>query len=525
MAHSNVKISFDTAVFVLSLIFLVFMTMGSIFVTLAWSGGRPVFLSGYEIKVLIFTLKQATLSSMISCILAIPISRALFRKEFFLKEYIIRLLALPFILPVISAIFGLILVFGNNGLFNVWLTFLGLPKLPIYGLTGILIAHVFFNLPLAIRLLLLAWCEVPKEQFKLAASLGFKNIDFFWHIEWPMLKSVMPSALLLIFLICVTSFSIALALGGGPDSTTLEVAIYQALRFQLDFSKAASLALFQFVICSFVALLLLWLGRGISAFRAVNLNFESHHTPYFTKSVFDYFWICLSCCFLLIPLLLLFIHGTSGFFALQSAIYLAALNSLILSIASGFLGTFIAFYMSVSVWSSDSKAMRNHIEILSIFVLASSPIVMGTGIFLIVKPLVSFEFLTPLIVVCVNITMSLPFMLRALIPAVGKVEEDFGKLADSLNVKGYDRIRNIILPRVSPAVGFCLGIGAALSMGDLGVITLFSFGEFQTLPFAIYRLMVAYRIDQAFSASVLLIIICFFLFILFDLLGKYCATR
>ena len=201
------------------------------------------------------------------------------------------------------------------------------------------------------------------------------------------------------------------------------------------------------------------------------------------------------------------------------------LTSDLLSITSGFLGTFIAFYMSVSVWSSDSKAMRNHIEILSIFVLASSPIVMGTGIFLIVKPLVSFEFLTPLIVVCVNITMSLPFMLRALVPAVGKVEEDFGKLADSLNVKGYDRIRNIILPRVSPAVGFCLGIGAALSMGDLGVITLFSFGEFQTLPFAIYRLMVAYRIDQAFSASVLLIIICFFLFILFDLLGKYCATR
>ena len=180
-----------------------FMTIGSIIVTIIWSGGKLVILSGYELKVLIFTIKQAIISSIISCCLAIPISRALFRKKFFLKEFLIQLLGLPFILPVISAIFGLILVFGNNGIFNSFLDLLGLPKISIYGLTGILIAHVFFNLPLAIRLLLIAWSEVPNEQFKLATSLGFKNVDFFRHIELPMLRSALPGLLLLIFLICI----------------------------------------------------------------------------------------------------------------------------------------------------------------------------------------------------------------------------------------------------------------------------------------------------------------------------------
>ena len=174
------------------------MTIGSIAVTLVWSGERLVLLSSYELTVLIFTLKQAILSSTLSCCLAIPISRALFRRDFLLKEYLVSFLRIPFILPTIAAIFGLILVFGNNGLLNSLLVFLGLPKLTIYGLTGILIAHVFFNLPLAVRILLLAWNEIPNEQFKLAASLDFTRADFFRHIELPMLKSAFPRLFLLI---------------------------------------------------------------------------------------------------------------------------------------------------------------------------------------------------------------------------------------------------------------------------------------------------------------------------------------
>ena len=525
MAYSNVKISFHSIAFTLLVVFLVFMTLGAMIATLVWSGDRPSFFSQYEFTVMLFTLKQAILSSILSCCLAIPISRALFRQHFFLKEYIIRLLGLPFILPVISAIFGLILLFGNTGLLNSFFLMVGLPKLSIYGMSGILIAHVFFNLPLAIRLLLIAWKDIPNEQFKIGSALGFNNSAFFYHLELPMLRKVFPGLLLLIFLICITSFSIALTLGGGPDSTTIEVAIYQALRFQLDFTKAASLACSQFILCSLVAFFLLLLGKGSSSFQALDFNVKTYNSPYFTKKLLDYIWIFLVCSFLLSPLLLLIFQGMRGLISLHYDIYLAALNSFFLSITSAFLGVVMALIISTWVGVSKFKFSTQYIEILSIFILASSPIVMGTGIFLIVKPLISFEYLTPVLVVLVNATMSLPFMLRCLVPAVGAVEKDLGKLADSLSISGFNRLRNMIIPRVLPALGFCFGIGAALSMGDLGVITLFSFGEFQTLPLAIYRLMISYRFDQAFSASILLVIICFFLFQVFDSLGKHYALR
>ena len=42
-----------------------------------------------------------------------------------------------------------------------------------------------------------------------------------------------------IFVICLTSFAVALTLGGGPRATTIELAIYQAFRFEFDLARAA----------------------------------------------------------------------------------------------------------------------------------------------------------------------------------------------------------------------------------------------------------------------------------------------
>jgi thiamine transport system permease protein len=50
-----------------------------------------------------------------------------------------------------------------------------------------------------------------------------------------------------VFAICLTSFAVALTLGGGPRATTLELAIYQAVRFEFDLAHAAGLALVQTV--------------------------------------------------------------------------------------------------------------------------------------------------------------------------------------------------------------------------------------------------------------------------------------
>jgi thiamine transport system permease protein len=110
-------------------------------------------------------------------------------------------------------------------------------------------------MPLVTRLLLQAWMAIPAERFRVAESLGAAPWAYFRLIEGPMLRSTVPGAFLLVFLLCLTSFVVALAVGGGPRGTTIELAIYQAFRLDFDLGKAASLALVQFIICGAVSLL------------------------------------------------------------------------------------------------------------------------------------------------------------------------------------------------------------------------------------------------------------------------------
>ena len=115
-----------------------------------------------------------------------------------------------------------------------------------------------------------------------------------------------------------------------------------------------------------------------------------------------------------------------------------------------------------------------------------------------------------------NATLALPFVLRALIPAIQNAEADYGRLADILNLTGLARFRLLILPRIRRPLGFSAGLAAALSMGDLGVIALFADPNTATLPLQVYRLMGAYRMDEASGAAVLLLVLSFGLFWILD---------
>ena len=74
--------------------------------------------------------------------------------------------------------------------------------------------------------------------------------------------------------------------------------------------------------------------------------------------------------------------------------------------------------------------------------------------------------------------------------------------------------------RARGALGFACGLTAALSMGDLGVIALFSDHEHSTLPLQMYRLMGAYRMEAAAGAALLLLVLSFGIFWIFDRIGR-----
>ena len=100
-----------------------------------------------------FTIMQAACSAFLSVVIGWSLARCLARQEFRGKQFLILLLGAPFILPVLVAILGLLSVFGHKGLINLVLSTFGVDPLSIYGLQGILLAHTYFNVPLATRLI------------------------------------------------------------------------------------------------------------------------------------------------------------------------------------------------------------------------------------------------------------------------------------------------------------------------------------------------------------------------------------
>lgn len=487
---------------------LAFLTLGPVAVVLARAGGFAALGPG-DWQAVRFTLWQALLSATFSVVLAVPVAKALARRRFAGRALLVTLLGAPFILPVIVAVMGLIAVFGQAGLVNAGLTALGLPTIDIYGVHGVVLAHVFFNLPLAVRMLFSAWQAVPAEHFRLAASLGLGARAQWRVIDGPLIVRVLPGAFTVIFVICLTSFAVALTLGGGPRATTVELAIYQAMRFEFDLGRAAALAVLQLGLALLAGLVALRLS-GQSGFGAgrdrVVPRWDGQGA---LARVWDGGWILLAALFLLVPLLTAVLRGLPGLFLLGPDTLRAAGHSLMVALGS------TALCMA---WALPLASRRG--ELLALPAIAISPLVLGTGLFLIVRPFMNpFDMALP-VTGLVNALMALPFALRILRPEAEAVARDYGRLRATLRMTSLAWFRLVWLPRLRRPMGFAAGLTAALAMGDLGVIALFADPDRATLPLQVYRLMGSYQMEAAAGAALLLLMLSLSLFWLFDRGGR-----
>ncbi len=459
-----------------------------------------------------FTLTQAVISTVFSCALAIPVARALMRNSFPGRKALIVAMGAPFLLPVIVAVLGLLSIYGRSGILNQTLQVLGLPTVSIYGLQGVVLAHVFFNLPLATRMLLNGWQSIPAERFRLAETLGLPST--FRQIELPMLAAVLPGAVLSIFLVCLTSFVVALTLGGGPAATTLELAIYQALRFDFDPGHAAVLAGLQFVICglavTIAARFVLPDGLGAGLDRA----------PQGPKGgAVDAAILIFAASFLLLPLAAVVIDGAPALLRLGPAVWHAALRSVLMALASAALSTAAALSLTQA-----TAAGTRWVEAAAMLPMAASGLVLGTGLFLLTRGYLRPEDIALTVTILVNALMALPFLFRLLLPEARNLHRIYDQLAQTMGLEGIARLRWLTLPRLARPLGLGSGLAAALAMGDLGVVALFAGQNQATLPLMVQRLSGAYRMDEAAAAALLLVALSFSLFAFCDLGGRRAAA-
>jgi len=507
---------------------------------LVWEASLPdlseLWRNRYLRTVVTFTVWQAFVSVVLSLLVAIPVARILARQTAFPgRAVLLRLMELSLVLPSIVAVSGLVSIYGRQGWFtglaNDWVG----VSWNLYGINGIVLAHVFFNAPLAARILLQAIESAPDSQRRVAAQLGLGRWWYWRAVEWPAVKPILPGLAALVFTLCFTSFAIVMTLGGGPAATTIEVAIYQSLRFEFDSGQAALLAMVQLIMCGF----LWWLAarHGLTASLLPDRRVASHRNKAGSSiwaKLGDGAALSVFVLFLAMPLMAILVRGLPGMgtalfpqgsLSVDPALLDATLRSLAIALPAGLMSVSAALLILSSGSVASRPTVTRFTDIASYLPLMVPPLVLGTGLFLLFRPSLGNSSEGLILVTLINAMMALPFVLQMLRGPLASLDPASRQQADQLGVLGWYRWRWLHWPRMRRPLALAMAYGTGLSLGDFGVIALFGSPGQPTLPVLLYQQLGSYRMDAAAATGLWLVLLLLTLFSLFNRLGSPLLKR
>ncbi|MEH6650200.1 MAG: ABC transporter permease subunit [Motiliproteus sp.] len=484
---------------------------------------------GYFHQILQFSIFQALLSALLSVALAWPIARALYylprlrgRRAF------LNLCLLCFVMPTLIVITGLVALLGRSGQLSGITAVLFGDDWNIYGLSGILLAHLFLNMPFAVRVFYQQLQAIPDSSWKLAAQLKLSPQAQLRLIEWPGIRNAVLTLLGFIFVLCFNSFAIVLALGGGPRSTTLEVAIYQALKYDFNIPEALTLAWTQLLIVGGLWWLVSRLGNPVwLSIDTASRNFTPvpsnnakrlHRFSYYTG------WLLLS-----LPLLALLpglLNSNLQRFNLLDLLH-PTLISLGLALLAACCGMTLAYLILKPIrWALHQGNLRRGLllEWLASHQLVAPAMVISVGLFVLLLPRIDLDRWGMLWVAILNTAMVLPFAIHQLKPRLVQFDSQYQTLSRSLKLSGWQQWQ-IEWPFIQPVMLSTFALTLVLALGDVAIYSIFGTQQWQTLPWLIYSYAGSYRIAEACLASLLLLALCALILWLIEWLAQRLNNR
>lgn len=474
---------------------------------------------------------QASASTFFSALIGIPFGVLLARRDFPLKKFVKSLTLIPFVLPSILVVLAFIIVFGNNGWVNFFLTnYFSFPAHIqfLYGIGGVILAHVFYNFPIIGRFVSNALENADASMKEAAKTLGARRFNIFFQITVPQLAPAILAGSSIVFVYSFMSFAIVLALG-GIEFSTLEVEIYRQITRNLDLKTGALLALLQFFVLLIVSTAYLFFSKKIA--------FKEKHLLEKPKKLFaktfsglaETAFLLASALFLLVPILSLFVFSVSGRegFSLRAfeKIFLqknvgvfstAPLFSVFFSIA--FATASAAIATAVGLIASLKQARNYLVEIFLNASIAVTVISLGFGY------LLAFGSGSFLAIAFGHSVLAFPFAFRAIKSALEKIDQESIDAAKTLGAKDAEVFRFVQFPRIKSALLSGFAFCFAVSLGELGLVLILFDGFFPTMPVYIYRMIATFDIFAAAAMGVVLIFISFLSFYIIERFSKEAAV-
>ncbi|WDV54860.1 iron ABC transporter permease [Streptomyces coeruleorubidus] len=469
--------------------------------------------------VLWFTTWQATVSTALTLLIALPGAYVFARFDFPGKQVLRAVVTVPFVLPTVVVGTAFLALVGRGGLLDeLWGVRLDTT------VWAILLAHVFFNYAVVVRTVGGLWAQLDPRQEEAARMLGASPMRAWRQVTLPALAPAVAAAALMVFLFTFTSFGVVQILG-GPTFSTLEVEIYRQTSEIFDLSTAAVLTLIQFVAVGAILAVHAWtVRRRETALRLVDPSVTARR-PRGTGQ-----WALLGgvlgtvVVLLLLPLAVLVQRsldapGFGYYRALtrdDGGVFLVAPieaigNSLSYAVAATLIAVMIGGLASVALTRRDAGRFVRGFDALLMLPLGVSAVTVGFG-FLIALDEPPLDLRASWILVpLAQALVGVPFVVRTMLPVLRAVDVRLREAASVLGASPWRVWREVDLPMVRRALLIAAGFAFAVSLGEFGATVFIARPDNPTLPVAVARLLGRpgeLNYGQAMALSTILMVVC-----------------
>jgi len=504
--------------------------------------------SPYHARLLAFTTGQALLSALLTLLAGLPAAYVFARRSFPGKSLLRALTTIPFVLPTMVVAAAFTALAGPRGLLNSLL--MGAFRLespPIdlqHTLALVLIAHVFYNAGIIVRMVGGFWSNLDSRLVEAGRILGASRWRAFLEVTLPLLMPSILAASLLVFLFCFTSFGVILVLG-GPQMATLEVEIYYQAVSLFNLPVAAALSIVQMVFTFLVMTVYtrlqarsavpLGLRPAGDAAREGSAPAERQAGRTWGDRLLAGMAVGGLLAFLLAPLMALLARSFSGqqgstlrYYAglftnpMQSAFYVpparAIGNSLLVASATVALSLLVGL-VAAYLLAGKPGPLRALLDPLFMLPLGTSAVTLGLGYILALDHPPLDLRASPLLLPLAHTLVAFPFVVRSVLPALRGLNPRWREAASVLGASPARVVREIDLPIVGRALLVGATYAFTVSIGEFGATLLLARPDFPTMPVVIYRLLgsqSALSQGQGLAMSTLLMLVCGLAFLLLE---------
>jgi len=485
--------------------------------------------TSYYAGVLWFTIWQAALSTLLTVIVALPGAYVFARYDFKGKALLQNLATIPFVLPTVVTAAAFHALLGPRGLANTILMHLFQLESPVIHLDQtiwfFLLAHVFYNYTVILRIVGGFWSRLPKNLTESAIMLGASDTKAFVTITLPLLKPALLAASLLVFVFCFTSFGVVLILG-GPRYATVEVEIYRQALHLFNLPMASALALVQIAFTFGLIAVYTRLEKKVAVSLTVpgsqsnNRKVQTSKERYFVLA--NILWMVL---LLGTPLMALFIQsvfteaGPSLVYYASllenkaaSILYVAPITAIANSLGYALGATLIALilgWFSAAFLVGSKEKWAIVLDPIFMLPLSTSAITLGFGFVVALDepPLnLRSSILLPAIA---HAMVAFPFVVRSILPAWRSIPQNLRDAAALLGASPLRTWTTIDWPILRRALLVGAVFAFAISMGEFGATVFVVRPQTPTMPLAIFRYLNhpgSLNYGQAMAMSCLLMV-------------------